>query len=88
MNLSFIQDKDVCGILILADREADNDNRWMMVLISADLSACHMGGVQAFRPYSKEMVVCVGWGGEERDGIMSQRVCTPPPPSRWSLPRL
>lgn len=44
MNLSFIQDKDVCGILILADREADNDNRWMMVLISADLSACHMGG--------------------------------------------
>ena len=63
MNLSFIQDKDVCGILILADREADNDNRWMIVLISADLSACHMGGgVQAFRPYSKEMVVGVGWG--------------------------
>lgn len=53
--------------LILADREADNDNRWMMVLISADLSACHMGGVQAFRPYSKEMVVCVGWGGEGWD---------------------
>lgn len=69
MNLSFIQDKDVCGILILADREADNDNRWMIVLISADLSACHMGGggVQAFRPYSKEMVVCVGWGGEGWD---------------------
>lgn len=54
----------MCAVfLILADREADNDNRWMIVLISADLSACHMGGgVQAFRPYSKEMVVCVGWG--------------------------
>ena len=25
------------------------------------------GGVQAFRPYSKEMVVCVGWGGEGWD---------------------
>lgn len=58
----------MCAVfLILADREADNDNRWMMVLISADLSACHMGGVQAFRPYSKEMVVCVGWGGEGWD---------------------
>lgn len=59
----------MCGILILADREADNDNRWMIVLISADLSACHMGGegVQAFRPYSKEMVVGVGWGGEGWD---------------------
>ena len=59
----------MCAVfLILADREADNDNRWMMVLISADLSACHMGGgVQAFRPYCKEMVVCVGWGGEGWD---------------------
>lgn len=25
------------------------------------------GGGQAFRPYSKEMVVCVGWGGEGWD---------------------
>ena len=59
----------MCAVfLILADREADNDNRWMMVLISADLSACHMGGgVKAFRPYCKEMVVCVGWGGEGWD---------------------
>lgn len=58
----------MCAVfLILADREADNDNRWMMVLISAELSACHMGGVQAFRPYCKEMLVCVGWGGEGWD---------------------
>ena len=31
------------------------------------LSYGGVGGVQVFRPYSKEMVVCVGWGGEGWD---------------------
>lgn len=45
------------------------------------------GGVQAFRPYSKEKVVCVGWGGEGWD-YESKSVHPSSPPAGGGLPSL